>query len=85
MYPPMGKGKNIQTSYVQFKRYRLIKCAILPPRKLYHPVSPLKNKVEDKSGAEKLIFPVCRLCAKLNKNIKELSEEYGVQMKYKKL
>jgi hypothetical protein len=74
------------------KWYGLIKCAILPPRKLYQPVLPVKNKVwrsvserdycfagqpilvakgEDKSGEEKLTFPLCRLCAKLNKNIRD--------------
>ncbi|RZB49914.1 hypothetical protein BDFB_015271, partial [Asbolus verrucosus] len=46
------------------KWYGLIKCAILPPKKLYHPVLPVKNKY--KSGAEKLTFPLCGLCAKLN-------------------
>jgi hypothetical protein len=31
---------------------------------LYHPVLPVKNKT--KSGDEKLTFPLCQLCAKLN-------------------
>jgi hypothetical protein len=44
--------------------YGLIKCAILPPKGLYHPVLPVKNKT--KSGDEKLTFPLCQLCAKLN-------------------
>jgi hypothetical protein len=44
--------------------YGLIKCAILPPKGLYHPVLPVKNKT--KSGNEKLTFPLCQLCAKFN-------------------
>ncbi|GBM93101.1 hypothetical protein AVEN_267172-1 [Araneus ventricosus] len=37
------------------KWYGLIKCKILPPRKLYHPVLPYKE--------EKVIFSLCKLCS----------------------
>jgi hypothetical protein len=57
------------------KWYGLIKCEILPPKGLYHPVLPVKNKT--KSGGAKLAFPLCQVCAKLN-NQKDIS---GVQMK----
>ena len=36
--------------------FGLIKCHVLPPRHLYHPVLPYKH-------AEKLLFPLCRTCA----------------------
>jgi G:T-mismatch repair DNA endonuclease (very short patch repair protein) len=37
----------------------LIKCRVLPPMKLFHPVLPLKMK-------GKLLFPLCRTCAELS-------------------
>jgi len=37
-------------------REGIIKCKLLPPRKLYHPVLPYKNK-------SKLMFPLCSPCA----------------------
>ena len=40
--------------------YGLIKCKILAPRKLYHPVLPQRIKVD---SYEKLIFTLCRKCA----------------------
>ena len=41
--------------------YGFIKCKILPPRGLYHPVLPQRIKCEK---AEKLMFPLCISCAK---------------------
>jgi hypothetical protein len=61
--------------------YGLIKCAILPPRGLYHPVLPVKNKT--KSGDEKLTFPLCQLCAKLN-NQKDKLYSYGISKNYQR-
>jgi hypothetical protein len=60
------------------KWYGLIKCATLPPNGLYHPVITVKNKT--KSGAEKLAFPLCQLCAKLNnqKDICTHTESQGI-------
>ena len=51
--------------------YRLIKCNVVPPRKLYHPVLPQCIKVahkeeEDKKersiAYEKLVFTLCKAC-----------------------
>ena len=41
--------------------YGFIKCKILAPRELYHPVLPQKIKCEK---SEKLMFPLCISCAK---------------------
>ena len=52
--------------------YGLIKCKVVPPRKLYHPVLPQRIKVvhEEKEGKkkksiayEKLVFTLCKACA----------------------
>ena len=52
--------------------YGLIKCKVVPPRKLYHPVLPQRIKVvhEEKEGKkkksiayEKLVFRLCKACA----------------------
>ena len=40
--------------------FGFIKCSILPPRKLYHPVLPVTTKC---GNAQKLLFPFCRVCA----------------------
>ena len=40
--------------------YCLIKCKVIPPRKLYHPVLPQQIKVD---SYEKLIFKLCKTCA----------------------
>ena len=46
--------------------YGLIKCKIVPPRKLYHPVLPQRIKVD---SYEKLVFTLCKMCAeKRNQN-----------------
>jgi len=52
---PVGHPEKIQKPKKYDKDwYRLIKCKILPPRKLYHPVLPIKK--------EKLIFTLCTKC-----------------------
>ena len=38
----------------------LIKCKVVPPRKLYHPVLPQQIKVD---SYEKLVFTLCKMCA----------------------
>ena len=52
--------------------YGLIKCKVIPPTKLYHPVLPQRIKVvhEEKEGRkkksiayEKLVFTLCKACA----------------------
>ena len=40
--------------------YGLIKCKVVPPRKLYHPVLPQRIKVD---SYEKLVFILCKTCA----------------------
>ena len=42
------------------KWYGLIKCKVLAPRKLYHPVLPQRIKVD---SYEKLVFTLCKKCA----------------------
>ena len=39
--------------------YGLIKCKVVPPRRLYHPVLPQRIKVDN---YEKLIFTLCKTC-----------------------
>ena len=47
--------------------YGLIKCKVVPPRKLYHPVLPQRIKVD---SYEKLVFTLCKTCAeKRNQNV----------------
>ena len=36
--------------------FGLIKCTVLPPRGLFHPVLPYRTQ-------DKLMFPLCRTCA----------------------
>ena len=40
--------------------YSLIKCKVVPLRKLYHPVLPQRIKVD---SYEKLVFTLCKACA----------------------
>ena len=47
--------------------FGFVKCQILPPTDLYHPVLPLKIKCGD---AQKLLFPLCKTCA-MSKNQKK--------------
>ena len=42
--------------------YGLIKCKVVPPRKLYHPVLPQQIKVD---SYEKLVFTLCKMCAEM--------------------
>ena len=42
--------------------YGLIKCKVVPPRKLYHPVLPQRIKVD---SYEKLVFALCKTCAEM--------------------
>ena len=56
-------GPNLDISKVE----GLIKCVILPPRTLYHPVLPVKDH-------DRLFFPLCRKCLE-NLDIKECYHE----------
>ena len=40
--------------------YSLIKCKVVPPKGLYHPVLPQRIKVD---SYEKLVFTLCKACA----------------------
>ncbi|XP_060854979.1 uncharacterized protein LOC132932620 [Metopolophium dirhodum] len=58
---PVGHPEKIFKPKVYDKKwFGLIKCKILPPRNLYHPVLPVKIKMEK---SEKLLFPLCYKCA----------------------
>jgi len=59
---PIGQPTIITENFKDFSSYfGLIKCKILPPRKLYFPVLPMKLK-------NKLFFTLCGLCAE-NSNV----------------
>ena len=46
--------------------YGLVKAKVSAPRSLYHPVLPLRIKVDN---YEKLVFPLCKVCAEtMNQN-----------------
>ncbi|GFT84279.1 DNA_pol_B_2 domain-containing protein [Trichonephila clavipes] len=49
-------GGRCEPTTLNKKWYGLIKCKVLPPRKLYHPVLPYKK--------EKLVFSLCKSCSK---------------------
>ncbi|KAE9522228.1 hypothetical protein AGLY_017373 [Aphis glycines] len=60
-YYPVGHPKKIFNPKVYDKNwFGLIKCKILPPRNLYHPVLPVKIRMKK---SEKLLFPLCYKCA----------------------
>ena len=69
LYPSVQYYKNYPVGHpdkifnpVKYNKdwYGLIKCKVLPPRGLYHPVLPYRVKCEQ---SEKLMFPLCRTCA----------------------
>ena len=65
---PIGHPKKIILPEKYDKKwYGLIKCKILPPRELYHPVLPHKIKCDK---AYKLMFPLCISCAKIKQQEK---------------
>ena len=61
---PIGHPKtyiNISIDdYINRNYFGIIKCKILPPRKLYHPVLPYKQLTSD--NTHKLLFGLCRTC-----------------------
>ena len=59
-YPVGHPEKIIKPDYYSKKWFGIIKCKVLPPKNLYHPVLPVKVKM-DKN--EKLLFPLCLKCA----------------------
>ena len=59
---PIGHPVKIHNpkKYSKTSWYGLIKCKVLPPRKLYHPVLPQRIKTD---SYEKLVFTLCKKCA----------------------
>lgn len=54
---PLGHGEIISDNFGPLEQYfGLVKCTVLPPRGLYHPVLPYRSN-------NKLLFPLCRTCA----------------------
>ena len=47
--------------------FALLKVAILPPRNLVHGILPAR--LEDRSNDIKLLFPLCRTCAKIGNSL----------------
>ncbi|KAL4101205.1 hypothetical protein QTP88_021225 [Uroleucon formosanum] len=73
---PVGHPEKIFKPKVYDKNwFGLIKCKILPPRNLYHPVLPVKIKMEK---SEKLLFPLCYQKPSCNhsKNEKQFTETW---------
>ena len=65
--------------------YGLIKCKVLAPEKLYHPVLAQRTKVDN---YQKLIFTLCKTCAETKNqnncthhNYEDRLLELGQQMK----
>ena len=59
----MGHSEIITENFADISTYfGLIKCTVLPPHGLFHPVLPYRTK-------DKLMFPLCKTCADtLNQN-----------------
>ena len=53
----IGHPQIITENFAPLSEYfGLVKCSVLPPRSLYHPVLPYRTQ-------GKLMFPLCRTCA----------------------
>ena len=71
---PVGHPTKIKAPKKYSKNwYGLIKCLVLPPRKLYHAVLPQRIKVD---SYEKLIFTLCKTCAE-TRNQNECNHTYN--------
>ena len=84
---PIGHPQIITENFAPLSKYfGLVKCFVLPPRSLYHPVLPYRTQ-------GKLIFPLCRTCVPIpcSKNPivtttpNELSMERGSPWNFKRL
>ena len=64
-YPVSHPIKILEPNYYDRNWYGLIKCKVMPPRGLYHPILPTKVHTEK---SEKLVFPSCLTCAKSKKH-----------------
>ena len=59
-YPVGHPEKILSTGKFSKEWFGFVKCKVVAPRSLYHPVLPVRMKCGD---AEKLSFPLCRKCA----------------------
>jgi hypothetical protein len=59
-YPIKHPNKIINPDYFDKTWFGFIKCKVLPPKGLYHPVLPTRINT---GKAEKLLFPLCYTCA----------------------
>ncbi len=72
---PIGHPEIILKDFEPVERYfGLIKCTVLPPRKLLHPIIPFK------SPQGKLLFALCRTCAEqqLQESCQHTDEERSI-------
>src|SRR6266853_2534467 len=60
-YPTNHEVKIYSPEYYDKNWFGFIKCKVIPPRKLYHPVLPYRQACD---GARKLLFPLCAECSK---------------------
>ncbi|KAF8785195.1 hypothetical protein HNY73_010769 [Argiope bruennichi] len=62
---PIGHPEIITSNFGDFSQYfGIVKCSILPPPRLYHPVLPYRSR-------GKLTFPLCSKCVETQNNICE--------------
>ena len=61
-YPVGHPEKIFLPSKYDSNWFGFVKCKVLPPRGLYHPVLPVKMTC---GNAQKLLFPLCKTCAVL--------------------
>ena len=74
-YPTKHQNIILEHCVYDSKWMGFVKCKVLHPKRLYHPVFPVKTKC---GNAEKLLFPLCKTCAEVkqqqfNHNDKERS------------
>jgi hypothetical protein len=58
-HPVIYAGDKCRDFAAMLKKERLIKCCVMPPKKLFHPVLPYRFN-------QKLLFCLCRTCAEFN-------------------
>ena len=64
-YPIGHPTKILNPEQLDKNWFGFIKCKVLPPKGLYHPVIPFKTKC---GNAEKLLFPLCKTCSVFKNN-----------------
>ena len=61
-YPVGHPTKILEPEHYDKDWFGFIKCKVLPPKGLYHPVLPVKTKC---GNADKLLFPLCKTCSEM--------------------